>query len=46
MSVFGFHDPIFGLLKIFYPNLKKKIECKDMFEEQPSVVLIKTAGNL
>lgn len=20
MSVFGFHDPIFGLFKIFYPN--------------------------
>ena len=44
MSVFGFHYSIFGL-----PNFlskKKKAECKGVFEEQPSVVLVRTAGNL
>lgn len=46
MSVFHFHYLIFGLLKISYCEKRQEDECKGIFEEQPSVVLIRISWNL
>lgn len=46
MSMLAFMILFLGCSKFSIQIKKKKVECKEMFEEQPSVVLIKTAGNL
>lgn len=44
MSVFGFY--LFLVCSNFSIRKKRKDECEVVFEEQPSVVLIRMAGNL